>query len=25
VAVDPDAALADIARARDWPILSLRD
>ena len=25
VAVDPDAALATIARARGWPILSLRD
>ncbi len=25
VAVDPDGALADVARARGWPILSLRD
>jgi phosphoserine phosphatase len=25
VAVDPDPALADLAAARGWPILSLRD
>jgi len=25
VAVNPDAILADIAQARDWPIISLRD